>query len=224
LLAPVVGMALGVIATLLLDVDQSISNLIINLGFLTAVILLITHFKPSRAELGVQPIPAQMRQHIIISLLVLSLYLLFYIFAIRISALKPWETAVQWGLFTNLIVIIAEELYFRGILYGFVQKRYSARTALVVSSLLFGLFHARQGLSGIIAKLFTGWLWGSVRYASGMIFLIIFPIHYAFNTVWLLFVGNWNNPPIWAIYALPIVEFLLGLIFVIIHDRQTKKV
>jgi hypothetical protein len=89
-----------------------------------------------------------------------------------------------------------------------------------VSSLLFGLFHARQGMSGIVAKMFTGWLWGSVRYASGMIFLLIFPIHYAFNTIWLLFVGNWNNPPGWAIYALPVTEFFLGLAIVIIHNKQ----
>ena len=146
--------------------------------------------------------------------------LLFYLFAIRISGLRGWDTAVAWGLLTNLIVVVAEELYFRGLLYGFVQKRWSARAALVASSILFGLFHAQQGLRGILTKLFTGWLWGSVRYASGMIFLLIFPVHYAFNTIWLLFAGNWDNPPTWAIYALPAAEFLLGLLFAVVQEKK----
>jgi membrane protease YdiL (CAAX protease family) len=125
---------------------------------------------------------------------------------------------------SNLIIVIAEELYFRGLLYGFIQKRFSARAALIVSALLFGLFHARQGVSGIVTKLFTGWLWGSVRYASGMIFLIIFPIHYAFNTIWLLFAGNWEHPPTWAIVALPVIEFTMGLVFVVSRKRHLEKV
>ena len=37
-----------------------------------------------------------------------------------------------------------------------------------------------QGL-GMLPKLFTGWLWGSVRYATGMIYLLIFPVHFAYN-------------------------------------------
>ena len=220
LLTPVLGLGLGVAITMLLGVEQLYSNLIINLCLLTAVTLLITFLKPSPVDLGVQIIPTQIRRHGILAALVLGLYLLFYLFAIRISALKVWDTAVQWGLLTNLIIVLAEELYFRGLLYGFVQKRYSARTALIVSSLLFGLFHAQQGWRGIITKTFTGWLWGSVRYASGMIFLLIFPIHYLFNTVWLLFVGNWNNPPAWAIYALPIAEFSLGSLFMLMQRKQ----
>lgn len=220
LLVPIVGLALGVVLTSALGVASVYSNLVINGCFLTAVALLITIFKPSRAELGLQVIPAQMRRHVVLALLVLGLYLLFYLFVIRISGLKVWDTAVLWSLLTNLIVVITEEVYFRGLLYGFVQKRWSARAALIASSILFGLFHAQQGLRGILTKLFTGWLWGSVRYASGMIFLLIFPVHYAFNTVWLLFAGNWDNPPTWAVYALPAAEFLLGLLFVAMFERK----
>lgn len=222
LLVPVIGMALGFALTMMLNVSQiEVSNLIINLFLLMACIGLIRAFNFSRADLGLQIIKTQRRQHEIISLVVFGLYIIFYVVAIRISALKPFTPGIVWGLLTNVIVVFAEELYFRGMVYGFVEKRFSAKVALIVTSLLFGLFHARQGIRGIVAKLFTGWLWGSVRYASGMIFLLIFPIHYAFNTVWLLFVGNWDNPPSWAIYALPITEFLLGLMFVIFRDRKT---
>jgi hypothetical protein len=85
---------------------------------------------------------------------------------------------------------------------------------LVVSSIVFGLFHARQGVRNILLRAITGWLWGSVRYTTGMIFLIIFPIHFMYNTIWLLFEGNWNAPPAWSIYVISGLEFLLGLIIV----------
>ena len=101
LLAPIAGMAAGVAVTLLVDIQQTYSNLIINLFLLATVIGLISFFKPSRTALGLRVLPGQMRKHVTISLLVLGLYLLFYIVVIRISALNPLTTAVWWGLFTN---------------------------------------------------------------------------------------------------------------------------
>ncbi len=208
--------------TTLLDIDQTYSNFIINLFFLAATIGLLRVFKLSREDVGLKSIPHKMRQHVFISLVVFTLYILFYIFAIRISSLKPFSANTVWGLLTYLIVVIAEELYFRGILYSFFEKRFSARTALIASSLIFGLFHARQGVTGIISRTITGWLWGSVRYSSKMIILLIFPIHFAYNATWLLFDGNWANSPMWTIYTLPAVEFLLGLLFVIMHDAKSR--
>ena len=147
--------------------------------------------------------------HIISTLGIFISYILFYIFVNRISGLKPIDTTMIVSLLTYLIVVVAEEVYFRGQVYSFIEKRFSAPTALIVSSLLFGIFHARQGLSGIITKTITGGLWGSVRYTTGMIYLLIIPVHFAFNATWLLFVGNWNSPPGWAVYAFSAGEFLL---------------
>lgn len=224
-LAPIVALALGVATTMLLNISQTnASNLVINLFFLAACIGLISALNFSRTDLGLQIKKSHVQRHLLISLAVFGVYMLFYIFAIRISALKPFTPTIVWGLLTNLVVVLAEELYFRGLLYGFIEKRFSGKVALVVTSLLFGLFHARQGVSGIVSKLFTGWLWGSVRYASGMIFLLIFPIHYAFNTIWLLFEGNWSNPPVWGIYTLPAVEFLLGFIIVVFWGNDEEQI
>ncbi len=220
-LIPIAGMALGVAFTVLLGIGQAdYSNLVINLFFLAACVGLFRAFKFSWGDVGLQVIPGQMRWHVIISLIVFAFYMLFYIFAIRISSLKPFSASTAWGLVTYLVVIVAEELYFRGMLYSFFEKRFSARAALIVSSLLFGIFHARQGLSGIVSKTITGWLWGSVRYSSGMIFLLIFPIHFAYNSIWLLFEGNWSNPPTWGIYGLPALEILLGFAIVMIRKRH----
>lgn len=223
LLLPIAGMALGVAITVLLDLSETAySNLIVNLLFLAVSVGLWRALKFSRQDLGLQLIKQHVKRHVVLSLVVVSLYVLFYLFVIRISGLKPFSSASAWGLLTYLIVVLAEELYFRGMLYGFLEKQFSARTALVVTSLLFGLFHARQGFRGVVSRTFSGWLWGSVRYASGMIFLLIFPVHLLYNAAWLLFEGNWSDPPSWAIYALPAAEYLLGLAFVIIYDVGRK--
>lgn len=222
LLIPIIGMAVGVGTTFLLGLNQTdYGNLIVNLFFLMACIVLIRIYKYSSKDLGLRVIKDQTRSHFLLSLVIFTLYILFYIFAIRISGLKPFSANTAWGLLTYLIVVIAEELYFRGALFSIFEKRFSAKTALIVTSILFGLFHAQQGLRGIISKMFTGWLWGSVRYFSGMIFLLIVPIHFNYNAVWLLFEGNWSNPPAWAIYALPAFEFIFGLI-IVLFSRNPK--
>ena len=169
-LLPILGMALGVGVMFLLNLKGTdYGNLIVNLFFLIGVIVLIRLFKCSLEELGLKVIKEQMERHVVFSLAIFAFYMLVYVFVIRISALKPFSSSTLWGLVTYLIVVFAEELYFRGALYSFFEKRFSAKTALIASSILFGLFHAQQGLRGIISRTFTGWLWGSVRYATGMI-------------------------------------------------------
>ena len=220
-LLPILGMALGVGVMFLLNINGTdYGNLIVNLFFLIGVIVLIRLFKCSLEDLGLKVIKEQMERHVVFSLAIFAFYMLVYVFVIRISALKPFSSSTLWGLVTYLIVVFAEELYFRGALYSFFEKRFSAKTALIASSILFGLFHAQQGLRGMISRTFTGWLWGSVRYATGMIYLLIIPVHFAYNSVWLLFEGNWNNPPAWVIYVVPALEFLFGVIVLFTNKKQ----
>ena len=221
ILVPILGMALGVAIMFLFGLNGTdYGNLIVNLFFLVSAIILIRLFNCSSEDLGLKVIRDQMQKHIIISLAIFIFYMMVYVFVIRISSFKPFSSGTLWGLVTYLIVVFAEELYFRGALYSFFDKRFSAKTALIVTSILFGLFHAQQGLRGMISRAFTGWLWGSVRYSTGMIFLIIFPIHFAYNSIWLLFEGNWSNPPVWAMYALPAIEFAIGLAVFTINNKQ----
>ena len=53
------------------------------------------------------------------------------------------------------------------------------------------------------------------RPVISILFLLIFPIHFMYNSVWLLFEGNWSNPPGWGPYVLAAVEFLIGLAIVL---------
>lgn len=216
ILIPTLGMALGTGVMFLLGLNGTdYANLIVNLFFLIGVGVLVRLFKLSPEDLGLKVKQEQLQIHVVLCLAIFAFYMLFYIFVIRISAFRTFSSGILWGLVTYMVVVFAEELYFRGALYHFFEKRFSAKTALIVSSILFGIFHARQGLHGMISRVFTGWLWGSVRYATGMIFLLIIPIHFIYNSVWLLFEGNWSNPPAWAIYTLPAVEFMLGLLIVL---------
>jgi len=224
LLIPILGMAVGVGVMFLLGLNQTdYENMIINLFYLISVIVLIRFFRFSSESLGLKIVKDQIQRHVTFSLLIVAFYLLFYIFIIRISGLKPFSPSTFWGLLNYLIVVFAEELYFRGALYAFLEKRFSAKTVLIISSILFGLFHARQGVAGILAKSVTGWLWGSIRYSTGMIFLIIFPIHFMYNTIWLLFDGNWNNPPVWIHYVLPVIEFVIGMVIIIYANHVKNK-
>lgn len=225
LLVPILGMVLGIAIIFLLNLNGSdCGNLIVNFFFLISVIVLIRLFEFSSEDLGVKVIKEQMQKHVVLSLAVFALYMLVYVFVIQISTFRRFSSGTILGLVTYLVVVFAEELYFRGALYSFFEKRFSAKTALIVSSILFGLFHAQQGVRGMISRTFTGWLWGSVRYSTGMIFLLIIPVHIAYNSIWLLFEGNWNNPPVWAIYALPAMEFVIGLAIVIFRNRQSKNI
>jgi membrane protease YdiL (CAAX protease family) len=157
ILIPVFGMALGVGTIFLLGLKGTdYGNLIVNLFFLGSITTLVRLFRFSAEDLGLKVIKDQMQKHVTLSLAIFTFYMLFYIFIIRISMLKPFSSNTIWGLVTFLIVVIAEEAYFRGALYSFFERRFSAKTALMVSSILFGLFHAQQGLHSVISRTFTG--------------------------------------------------------------------
>jgi membrane protease YdiL (CAAX protease family) len=224
LASSIAGLALGVGLGFLLGLNGTdIGNFIAKFVFLLVVLSIIPLYRFSSDELGLKLHKSKLSFHFSSSLATFTGYLLFYLIVIQISGYKPVNSSMIWGLMTYLVIVVAEELYFRGEVYGFVKKRYSAKWALVVSSVLFGIFHARQGLLGMITKTITGVLWGSVRYTINMIYLLIIPVHFAFNATWLLFEGNWNTPPAWAVYAVSAGElFLTALILLANPDRKSS--
>lgn len=197
--------------------EQDYSNVVVNTVFLIASLGLVRALNLSAEDIGLRVIKDRVPWHAVTCLAIFFLYMAFYVFVVHISSLRPISSKTIWGILNYLVVVFAEEIYFRGICYGLVQKRYSGRIAVLISALLFGLAHARQGL-GMIPKFFTGWLWGTVRYSSGMIFLLIIPVHFTYNVVWLLFEGNWESPPMWAQFF-PLVELLLGIVIMSAHTR-----
>ncbi len=54
--------------------------------------------------------------------------------------LSLWAALFTYG----IIGPIAEEMLFRGVIYGYVRKFFDVRTAIIGSSILFGVYHGRQ--------------------------------------------------------------------------------
>jgi len=109
ILIPVFGMGLGVGITFLLCLNQTdYESLIINLFFLIGVLVLIRFFKFSFEDLGLKVIKEQMQRHVVLSLVIFVFYMIFYIFVIHISTLKPFSSGTLWGLVIYLIVVFAE--------------------------------------------------------------------------------------------------------------------
>jgi membrane protease YdiL (CAAX protease family) len=200
--------------------EQAFSKVIVNTAFLLTCIGCIRLFGLSAEDVGLKIIRQRRALHVGLCLAMFTMYWLYYLFVVRISGLRQLTSATVWGLLNYLVVAFAEEIYFRGLCYHIVERRCPGRAATLISGLLFGLVHFRQGL-GMLPRFFTGWLWGSIRYATGMIFLLIFPVHFTFNTVWLLFQGNWDNPPTLA-YLLPMAELLMTLIIVACSRRAQR--
>ncbi|NHB67279.1 CPBP family intramembrane glutamic endopeptidase [Perlabentimonas gracilis] len=72
--------------------------------------------------------------------------------------------------FTTIVVLapVLEELIFRGIMLKGLLKRYSPATAIVASSVLFGVVHLNpwQFISALILGIFIGWIYYRTRSTS----------------------------------------------------------
>jgi membrane protease YdiL (CAAX protease family) len=192
--------------------DQPYSNLIISSVFLFTTLGCIRLFRFSTEDLGLKMLRGKLASHVGLCLIIFIIYCLYYLLIVKISNLRPVNPAAVWGLLNFIVVAFAEEIYFRGLFYHLIDQRTSGRMAVLITGILFGLVHFQQGL-GMLPKFFTGWLWGSVRYATRIIFLLIFPLHFTYNAVWFMFEGRWGNPTILA-QLFPLVELILSVLIV----------
>jgi membrane protease YdiL (CAAX protease family) len=197
---------------------EEYSNVLINIALLVGGIVVIRVARLSAEDVGFRIIRGLFLYHVIICLSLFLLNTLFYVYVVRIASLRPVTSATVFGLLNYIVVSFAEELYYRGAFYGIIQKQYSGRAALIASTLLFGLVHFGQGM-GMIPKFFTGFVWGTVRYTTGMIFLIIIPLHFTYNAVYLLFEGGWNEP---RTYFYPLFELLAGLVILSVRRWSVR--
>lgn len=65
-----------------------------------------------------------------------------------------------------VVAPITEEVLFRGLVFGALDSRYDARTAVLGSSLLFGAVHLFGGVSGVVFSVLSGlaFAWLRLRY------------------------------------------------------------
>ncbi len=90
-----------------------------------------------------------------------------------------------WGFIFYLLVAVAEEIVFRGYVLANLRDRYSSRTALIISSILFGLIHLGNDhltVVGLATISLSGLLMGMVTLNTNTISTAI-GLHWSWNFV-----------------------------------------
>ena len=107
-----------------------------------------------------------------------------------LQLVKPEFTIPSWWwifAINNLIfTCVAEEVLFRGYIQGFLCKRLSPITAIIIASVLFGLAHLAGGPLFVIIATLAGILYGVSYYWTKKITVAIV-VHFTFNLLHLIF-------------------------------------
>jgi len=74
--------------------------------------------------------------------------------------------AVAQGLLFWTVSGFGQEILFRGLIFFSFYRWKGWKTALLVSSLLFGLMHVNQGITGIVFTILIGGYWGWVAFKT----------------------------------------------------------
>jgi len=89
----------------------------------------------------------------------------FSIFSARLFDLSRVLPPQNWGLFTN-VRVLGEEVVFRGIFLTVFLNKFSERKSIVISSLLWGSFHALNVLNAPLASENTMFVAGQVIWCA----------------------------------------------------------
>jgi len=76
------------------------------------------------------------------------------------------EAAIAQGLLFWTVSGFGQEILFRGLIFFSFYRWKGWKTALLVSSVLFGLMHVSQGVNGIIFSVLIGAYWGWVAFKT----------------------------------------------------------
>lgn len=122
----------------------------------------------------------------IVSLIFLSLFAGFIKYDFKITPLL-W----LWGINNLFVVCVAEEVFFRLFLYNTLAKinifgKYNNLYSLLLSSLLFGLFHYSGGWLYILLAVFAGIIYCLLYIYSGKLYVSILG-HFLLNLIHFIF-------------------------------------
>ena len=137
-------------------------------------------------------------------------------------------------LMLTLLVAFAEEVIFRGLMLNALKAR-GAWTAVIVSSMLFGLSHSLNLLSGqhlaetatqVVFALTTGFMFASLVLRKGLLWPLVVA-HFLIDFLPMSLVGNLSYPvpPSWNSILLVGISavFLLYGLFVMLERHYEKR-
>jgi membrane protease YdiL (CAAX protease family) len=216
ILLVVILMILSLIVVSLINPDNLYWGLFLTTGQLIATIILIRYLSLSKQDLGLTYHRSNMFMHVITILVLIFIVLIVKYFVEGVQSINNISFEVIYFFLFYSVVAITEELYFRGVLYH-VLESWSPLVALIGSSIIFGLFHVRSGLTVVFIMTFTGLSFAVVRYMSNMIYLLI-PFHLLFNFQSVLFIFN-DSTDISGVLYLGL-SILMVVIFILIKSKK----
>lgn len=125
-----------------------------------------------------------------------------------------WRLIVL-GLGAMISAPVLEEFIFRGIMQSSLLARYSVKTAIIISSILFGLIHVIP--PEVIKMVLHSMIWGYIVYKTGSILASIV-MHSLLNSYFLLYNIFWAEGEVLSIddpsYLFCIAFVVLGIIII----------
>ncbi|EDP8026127.1 CPBP family intramembrane metalloprotease, partial [Campylobacter jejuni] len=121
---------------------------------------------------------------LILSPLIL-LFIPWYFNVLKLEFSLPWW--LPYFLFSNiLLVVLVEEVYFRGYLQQRLSQILNPNSALLIASIAFGLIHYRSGVLMIVFASLAGIIYGlAYKYSKSLWISVLF--HYGLNLIHLIF-------------------------------------
>lgn len=153
-------------ATLLIGVPSFIYYIIAGATYFSLFVVLLKIVLEKKMHLslfdyGILPFsvkPLWLLIGALLPLSVISIYVVFVpgeiVFA-GMSGLKKFETLIGGVFFTGIATGFVEEMAFRGVLLHSLKKAWNTKTAVIVSSILFGIVHIFGGGLSPISCLMT---------------------------------------------------------------------
>ncbi len=129
------------------------------LVLLNMVLERIMHLKV--VDFGILPFsikPLWLLTGILLPLSIIGIYVIFVpgeLIFTEMSNLKRFETLIGGALFTGIATGFVEEMAFRGVLLHSLEKAWNTKTAVIVSSFLFGIVHILGGGFSPVSCLMT---------------------------------------------------------------------
>lgn len=121
---------------------------------------------------------------LILSPLIL-LFIPWYFNVLKLEFSLPWW--LPYFLFSNiLLVVLVEEVYFRGYLQQRLSQILNPNSALLIASIAFGLIHYRSGVLMIVFASLAGIIYGlAYKYSKSLWISVLF--HCGLNLIHLIF-------------------------------------
>lgn len=148
-------------------------------------------------DFGILPFsvkPLWLLTGILLPLSIIGIYILFVpgeLIFTEMSSLKKFETLISGVLFTGIATGFVEEMAFRGVLLHSLEKAWNTKTAVIVSSFLFGIVHILGGGFSLVSCLMTvlsvtiiGIAFSLITIATGTVWNSVF-VHAIWNFVFV---------------------------------------